>query len=1098
MNSQFITNQSKLLSEVFKNIIPSAQNLYFLIGYFYFSGFEEIHAEVKDKQMKILVGLEVEKILSNKIREYEILQDINHSRGEVKENYFESLISIINDTDYFDTENKQKAFKFFLEKIVNGSLEIRKTLQSNHSKLYLFENKPEFSQGGEFVGTLITGSSNLSISGLKDRYEINVVFRDEHYTEGKKLFDELWESSVDIVNKNNLEDFMKSVIEKIWINKLPKPFLIFVRVLAEYFQVDDNIRIKLPAEITKDKFINLKYQTDAIKHAISVIEKHDGVIISDVVGLGKSIIASAIAHNMNLKTIVIAPPHLYEQWDKDYRFDFNFNARVYGSGSIEKAIEENNYDEEMLVIIDEAHKYRNEETDLYSKLHQLCQGKKVILLSATPFNNRPQDIYSLIKLFQIPSRSSIQTVDNLSLQFKDMIREYKEIRLAQKNDSEDKIITKQRIQELAKQIRNIISPLLIRRSRIDLEVIEEYKKDLKAQKISFPVVEDPKELTYELDDIKDLYWNTLEKICPSKYEDDEKVKEEKKFGFIGARYKPTHYLVDVKKIMKKLEDDFKDPNLILQSQINLSKFMRRLLVRRFESSVNAFKISLDSMIKSSERVKEYYYKLGKVPIYKKGQLPDLDELNLDTGDDMQTQLEFFNKGLDIELIEKNLQKYYQKGLVFIDKEDLKEDFIKDVESDIRLLTSIYDEWFKEGVKPDPKLNHFKEIITKQIKSDPKRKIVVFSEFADTVKYVFEHLEKDLKIFKYIGSESTVAMKRTVKENFDAGIELSKQKDDFDVLIATDAISEGYNLHRAGTIFNYDIPYNPTRVIQRVGRINRVNKKVFDKLYILNFFPTATGENETRIKEITTLKFEMINSLLGEDTKVLTPDIELNAYFKEEFHKMMAQDEQKSWDADYRNIYDTLKNKHPELIKEALEIPKRSRIRRTVKKGKSGVILFGRKSSELAFRLGINENDSFALGPEDAFEFFKAEMSEKAEKVSEYFERIYENAKSYLFKMRTEVSKDKGIREAIAKLEVLLPSLPKQKDYLQDVKYVIEKLDALPLGMARFIRAISVKNLEEDIKKMKEEIPHNYIIEIIKKAKHIEEGEESLILSEELI
>lgn len=1098
MKSQFITNQSKLLSEVFKNIIPSTDNLYFLIGYFYFSGFEEIHEEVKDKQMKILVGLEVEKILSNKIKEYEILQDINYSRGEVRENYLSSLVNIINDTEYFDNTKKQNAFKFFLEKIIDGSLEIRKTLNSNHSKLYLFENKPEFSQGGEFVGTLITGSSNLSVSGLKSRYEINVVFRDEHYNEGKKLFDDLWETSVHIVNKDNVKDFMNSVIEKIWINKLPKPFLMFVRVLAEYFKADESIRIKLPAEITKDKFINLKYQTDAIKHAIGIIERHDGVIISDVVGLGKSIIASAIAHNLNKKTIIIAPPHLYDQWDKEYRNQFNFNAWVYGSGSIEKAIEENSHNEEMLIIIDEAHKYRNEETELYSKLHQLCQGNKVILLSATPFNNRPQDIYSLISLFQIPSRSTIQTVDNLSFQFKSMIREYKEIRLDQKKGSDDKNVTKNRIQNLAKQIRNIISPLLIRRSRIDLEIIEEYKKDLKAQKISFPKVEDPIELTYKLDQIESLYWDTLEKIYPSKNEDDEQNNDKKKSGFIGARYKPTHYLKDIKQLKKKLEDDFKDPNLILQSQINLAKFMRRLLVRRFESSVNAFRISLNSMIQSSNRVKEYYYKLGKVPIYKKGQLPDLDELNFETGDDMQTELDFYSNELDFDAIEKNLQKYYSKGLVFLNKEDLNEDFIQDVEADIKLLNSIYDKWFKEGVKPDPKLQHFKEKISQQIKSDPKRKIVVFSEFADTVNYVFEHLKNDLKIFKYVGSESTAGMKKTVKENFDAGIELSKQKDDYVVLIATDAISEGYNLHRAGTIFNYDIPYNPTRVIQRVGRINRVNKKVFDKLFIYNFFPTATGENETRIKEITTLKFEMINSLLGEDTKVLTSDIELNAYFTEEFHKIIAEDEQKSWDADYRNIYDTLRNKHPEIIKAALEIPKRTRVRRTQKKDKAGVILFGRKLSELAFRLGINENESFSLGMEEGFELFRAEMNENAEKESEHFEKIYENAKANLFKKKTEVQKDKGIREAIAKLEVLINLLPEYKDYLQDVKYVIEKLDALPFGSAKLIRAISERNLEADVKEMKEEIPHDYIIEIIKKAKQIEEGEESLILSEELI
>ena len=102
-------------------------------------------------------------------------------------------------------------------------------------------------------------------------------------------------------------------------------------------------------------------------------------------------------------------------------------------------------------------------------------------------------------------------------------------------------------------------------------------------------------------------------------------------------------------------------------------------------------------------------------------------------------------------------------------------------------------------------------------------------------------------------------------------------DQYKILVATDAISEGYNLHRAGTIFNYDIPYNPTRIIQRVGRINRINKKVFDQLFIYNYFPTSIGETETRTKEITTLKMAMIHAIMGEDMQYLTADEELNNF-----------------------------------------------------------------------------------------------------------------------------------------------------------------------------------------------------------------------------
>ncbi|NMB80973.1 MAG: helicase, partial [Ignavibacteria bacterium] len=274
MPHQFITNQQKLLAEVFNNILPSSKALYFLVGYFYFSGFEEIYNNVSDKQIKILVGLDVEKDLFNKVREYEIIDRINHSRGDVKRKFNDSLVAIFNDTDFFDSLPKQEAFRIFIEKIKNGTLEIKKTLHPNHSKLYLFENKEDFSQGGEYPGTLITGSSNLSHAGLRGQHEINVVFRDEHFKEGLDLFNDLWRDAVLIVDKNSFQDFHKNVIEKIWIDKLPSPYLLYLRVLLEYFTIAKKDSIALPSDITGEKFRDLKYQVDAVTRAISILEQH--------------------------------------------------------------------------------------------------------------------------------------------------------------------------------------------------------------------------------------------------------------------------------------------------------------------------------------------------------------------------------------------------------------------------------------------------------------------------------------------------------------------------------------------------------------------------------------------------------------------------------------------------------------------------------------------------------------------------------------------------------------------------------------------------------------------------------------------------------
>jgi len=1081
MSAQFITNQKKLLSQIINNILPSSKNLYFLVGYFYFSGFEEIYKNVIDKNVNILVGLEIEKGFLNKVKEFEIIQEIEgyNSKKDIRINYYKSFVDLCNSTDYFDTKEKQEAFKIYLEKIKNGTLEIRKTINPNHAKLYLFENKEEFSQGGEFPGTVITGSSNLTRRGLKNQSEINVIFRDDSYIEAKKIFDGLWEDSVEIASKANYDEFLNEVIENIWIDKLPKPFLLYVRVLTEFFSLKKKENVKLPAEITKDRFLNLKYQIDAIQQSLDIVRRHDGVIIADVVGLGKSIIASAVANNLGLKTIIICPPHLIDQWDSDYRYNFDFNAKVYGSGSIEKALEDETDDEEKLIIVDEAHKYRNEKTKDYANLHRLCQGSKVILLTATPFNNAPKDIFSMIKLFQIPAKSTIQTVSNLSYSFRKIAKEYNAIRKEQREKTQAEVTINRKLKTIANKIRDLISPIVIRRSRIDLESIDEYRRDLENQNISFPKVNEPEILEYELGELSDLYIETFERIAP----------RDKSEGFIGARYKPTHYLKNREKYRKQIEKEFGDTNLFFQSQINLAGFMKRLLIYRFESSIYAFEKSLNSMIKSAEIVKDWYCRLNKVPIYKRGNLPDVYTI-------LQSTNDYIDNELNPQTFDDLLKEYKEKGLQVIEAKELKKSFIEDVQKDIALLTEIRDKWFDSDGRKDPKTDYFINLIKNQLRKDPDRKIIVYTEFADTAEYLYKKLNGTLRAFRYTSKYSTATNKKIIKENFDAGA--PNKKNDFDILIATDAISEGYNLHRAGTVFNYDIPYNPTRVIQRVGRINRINKKVFDELFIYNFFPTATGESETRIKQISTLKIMMINFVLGEDTKVLTSEEELRSFYKNDFKKAMSSQEEKSWDVSYINLLNNLKASNKEIISEALKIKKRTRIRRTEPKDIKGVIIFGKKGEDYIFKIGARKDDCKQISPEDSLKLFEADIAERSEKVSNSFDSVYQNVKKNLFIKKGEVPKDRSVIDVINKIEVIIKKLPEIRDYLNDLLFVIEKLDGLTENDAKQIRAINSKTLNEDIEKLKKDIPHKYLLGIIKKAKKIDEGEETLILSEELI
>ena len=765
-------------------------------------------------------------------------------------------------------------------------------------------------EAGELPGIVITGSSNLSYQGLTGRIELNARFDSKaDYEEGAKIFQELWDSSVVIVDKSNVDEWNNKVMARIWYDQIYSPYLMFVRVLKEYFAIPTKENLLSPYDITDGKYSNLKYQTDAVQMALNALENHNGAIVADVVGLGKSIIASTIARNLKLRTIVICPPHLSKQW-KDYRDEFGFTASVYSAGKIEEALlhyEELRKDgEQFLMIIDEAHRFRNEYTQDYALLHNLCSGNKVLLLTATPFNNQPADIYSLIKLFQIPSRSTLKTVENLGASFRNLIENYRDLRESQRKGEATDEELKAEVAHISKNIRSIISPLVVRRSRLDLQEIDEYAADLVQQNIQLVVPNDPEELEYDLSKLKDLYLSTLDRISKSNNSDANI------YRFKAARYSPVLYVDEDKKdkLAKELEEKTGIKfGLLIGRQANVASFMRHLLVSRFESSVAAFQASLGYMIQSSEHILKWVDKRNKIPVFKKGNLPDVKDF-YDTSDD------------NWEEIQETFDKYEAKGFFEIDMKYVKDDFVTDVEADLQLLKNLRKQWFgtDNTIKFDPKLDSFIKIVREKMEKDPDRKLIVFSEYADTANYLGEALmNAGLPVMKYTSADATQANKDRIRANFDAGLKPLLQQNDYHILVATDAISEGYNLHRAGAIFNYDIPYNPTRVIQRIGRINRVNKKVFDELYIYNYFPTDVGEAETRTREISTLKMAMIHAIMGEDTKALTKDEEVKAYFKERYQKEFAKSEEASWDTPYRKLLNELKG--TEAYEKAIEMPR---------------------------------------------------------------------------------------------------------------------------------------------------------------------------------
>jgi superfamily II DNA or RNA helicase len=1084
--SKLITNKQTLLKEVINNILPTSDNLRFLVGYFYFSGFEKLVDRLRDKKVKILVGMDIERKMLGAVRQYiEIEQKSNPSRQSQKESFYNDFVSIFNESDFFDTRERIRAFEIYLEKLKDGTLEIRKTKNPHHAKLYLFEKLPEYNEGGEYPGVLITGSSNLSHSGLGGRAEINIQLRERSsYTEAKDIFDNLWEASITLADQHHIPEFQKKVIEKIWYKKIPSPYLMYIRVLEEYFSLIGDDEIRLPSEMTKGKYLNFEYQIDAIKQGKKSLEKHNGVIIADVVGLGKSIIASALAHDLNLETIIICPPHLERQW-KEYRYDFNLKAKIFSThiSKIEKALAfDRKNGKTKLIIIDEAHRFRNEESSTYGVLHELCQNNKIILLSATPFNNRPQDIFSMVKLFQVPAKSTLQTIDNLSFRFKALIREYKNITKEQREGTTPPEEINKKIKSIAERIRRMIEPVVVRRSRIDLEKIDRYRDDLEELGISLHKPEPPVLLEYELGDVKPLYLETLEKIVPS---------DQEKSGYQATRYMPLAYIKE--EFMDVVQESFGEERIDIVAQKNVANFMKRLLVKRFESSMPAFLETLDNLIHSAKNIKHWYEYHGKIPILKKGNVPDITEEILSEWSEEEIK-QYFN---DISPYEE-YQESIDKGMHLIDSAYIREEYLEDLISDLKLLEEIKQKWLKENPE-DPKIKFFLSHIAEKFSEMPERKIIIFSEFGDTVNYLYHRLKKKYRVMKYIGNEATKPDREKVAKNFDAGIPNNEQEDQYDILIATDAISEGVNLHRAGVIYNYDIPYNPTKVIQRIGRLNRIDKKTYSHIYVYNFFPSGIGEKETRTKAISTLKMQMIHTLLGEDMQVLTPDEDIASVFNRQYKRILELEEQASWDTKYRQELENIKQIDKEKFKQAMDLPRRTKIQRKKKFGKSGVLLFAEKGGEYIFIMGYSptQKDQVVLTAEEALSFFKANKKEDAKQPSETFYAIYQELRKNLFIKRTETKKSPSLQAAINQVEYLLENTQNDQDYLKDLIRALRDLEGISKRHIKDIKNINLQDLDKAISDLKTIVNPIYVKDVIASSEKVEEGDERLILAQEI-
>jgi len=968
----FITNEKgNTLLDRFNKLIKDTRFFDVLVGYFYTSGFYALYKSLEStEKIRILIGISTNKQAVDLIKEAE-QQMLQFSHAQTK-NHFSNMIieEISNSKD--NKEVEQGVYKF-LEWLKSGKLEIKAYPTENiHAKLYVMT----FAEDDRDRGRVITGSSNFTKAGMIDNLELNVELKNpSDYDYALSKFNELWVNGVDVK-----DTYIETIKEKTWLNNTITPYQLYLKFLYEYFKDEISQQQEVLFQYVPVEFKKLEYQEQAVLNSKKILEEYGGVFLSDVVGLGKTYMAAMLASQLDGRTLVIAPPVLLDRanpgsWTNVFS-DFRIAADFESLGKLDHLLKQGT-DKYKNIFIDEAHRFRSETNITYEKLAEICRGKRVILVTATPFNNRPKDILSQIKLFQKSKKSTIPGLPNLEAFFSTLENRIKDLD-RQKDHSQFIEVSKSNAKEIREKV---LKYLMVRRTRKEIETY--FAKDLAKQHLKFPEVEDPEAIFYELSEDEDkIFSKTIELLAQK---------------FTYARYTPMLY--------------YRGPEidqLVRQSQKNMGKFMKILLVKRLESSFYAFKNSVSRFIHS---YKAFLDEFGKGYVYssKKYSNKIFELLENDDIDGVQKLID-----------EEKASKYASEDFDPVLKENLL--------ADLQILEEVNVLW--NGIHHDPKLHKFIDILTSR-KTLKENKLIVFTESKETASYLAKNIEEKFKgsVLLFTGGSSAVIREQVI-ENFDANARFPK--DEYRILITTEVLSEGVNLHRSNVVVNYDIPWNPTRLMQRVGRINRVDTD-FDKIYTFNFFPTKQANDQIKLKEAAEAKIHTFITLLGADARLLTDGEEVESH--ELFNRLISkktivgEDEGEESILKYLAVIRDIRDNNPDLFSQIKLLPKKARTGKKYKVEKNSALTYFRKGKIQKFFI-VEKEESKELDFMSAAKMLEANKDVVKESLGEDFYDLLEKNKK-TFEMSTiddiEIKGTQGGRDTPTQL---LKTLKAIKDFRQ--------------------------------------------------------------------
>lgn len=948
MSTKFFNNIESTLMDKFHGIASAMANFdifHAVVGYFRSSGYFKLRKELENvSEIRILVRINIDSILSH--HNANLLFTADSHPAEVVEQYRQHLIDDIRKSHY-DADTEHGIMQMF-DDIASGKLQLRIHATRNlHAKFYLCLPS-NFSEHSD--GWVIMGSSNLTDQGLgtinDHRYELNVAMKD--YDDVRYCEDEfwhLWEESVPV----SIEDMQKARRSTHLDNeKPPTPYELYMKVLINTFgnMVEDNFEL----DPTRYGFRDLSYQRDAVIQGYQTMIRHNGCFIADVVGLGKTPVATMIAKRFIMENgrytriLVIMPPAMRHEWERTFKkFEISKYAWFVTSGSLDKVVDgRDNYrlpNEYDMIIVDEAHNFRNDGNTGYQYLQRICKApranrgrveglrKKVLLLSATPYNNTPMDIRNQLLLFQDARNCTIEGLGDITGSFSDWISRYKQ--LMRDRDTLPHDVFVKAVDKIMEEVRHrVLEPIMVRRTRNNILNYDPYRIDIEEQGIKFPKFASIRDRQYKMDDyLAHLFGRTMQILTDTPSEDNPKGT-----GVHYARYRAVEFFrpgVPYKGKQGK------------HVALLLTGIFRTHMVKRLESSFEAFKKSLHTFLNITTGMIDMFVadKVLIAPEYNVKQLQVEKEMDLD---DIIQYIE--SKGVA------------RKDFVYhsADFQPILLDMLREDETQLKALC---DEW--DAVDYDPKLELFVNMLQGELfnpRENKNHKLVIFSESVDTVNCLYRTMTERLwrtDVLRITAKNRDQERKR-IAANFDANYS-EKQLDEFNIIVTSDVLAEGVNLHRANVIVNYDSPWNASRLMQRNGRVNRIGS-TSDLIYNYMFYPSQEGDKQIQLYSNALIKLQGFHSALGEDSQIYSHEEIVKEF---ELFNKNVHDENDDKLALIHEVSELHKD-NPELYERIKNLPPKSRCLRSVSYCENN-----NDGSTLVFLASKERVDYVLVGSDDA-------------------------------------------------------------------------------------------------------------------------------------